>query len=380
MLCRGAAVSAETAKRPVWVDSAAGLARAVGHWRGLIGVDTEFQRTDTFFPIPGLYQVAVGTDVWLVDPLAIDDWAPLTDVLLDPNTVKVLHACSEDLELFYSHLGVLPESIFDTQLAFAFLSDQFSLSYAALVKTLLGVHLPKHHTRSNWLRRPLSAEQIRYAGEDVAFLAGMHAELEARLRAAGRWPWFREEMRRNGHYVPREPLSYFTGVKAAWRLNGTQLAVLRTLCAWRERRAMSDNVPRNRVVWDEHLLEFAQCSQLERRTLRHILPAGIVRRYGDALIQAHAEGRGAPPQAPLPRPVSQKKGGLFKELRGIGRRCAGALGIAPELLARPRDIEHCIRHYRDTGTLSAAYSGWREPLLGASFREILDRKFLEEPP
>ena len=371
--CRGAAVSAKGTNRPVWVGSDADLARAAAQWRGPIGVDTEFQRTDTFFPIPGLYQIAAGADIWLVDPLAIDDWAAFIGVLRDANTVKVLHACSEDLELFHCHLAVQPEGVFDTQLAFAFLSDNFSLSYAGLVESLLGVRLPKHHTRSNWLRRPLSADQIRYAGEDVAFLVDMHAALKARLQAAGRWSWFVEEMGRNGRYTPREPLSYFAGVKAAWRLSGAQLAVLQALCAWREECAMAEDIPRNRVVWDEHLIEFAQRDRLDQRALHQVLPAGVARRYGDVLIGAHAQGRNAPPQAPIARPISQKKGGLFKVLRDIGRRRAEELGIAPELLARPRDIEHCIRHHRATGSLSDAYSGWREPLLGSPFREVLER-------
>ncbi len=370
--CRGAAVSTEGTSRPVWVDSATDLARAAADWCGRIGVDTEFQRTNTFFPIPGLYQIAAGADVWLVDPLAIGDWSPLIDVLRDPATVKVLHACSEDLELFHCHLGVQPQAVFDTQLAFAFLSTDFSLSYAALLEKLLGVRLAKHHTRSNWLRRPLSAEQLHYAREDVAFLVDMQGSLEARLRAVGRWPWFLEEMQRNGCYKPREPATYFTGVKRAWQLDGTQLAVLQALCEWRERCAMAEDMPRNRIVWDEHLLEFAQRGQLDMRALRRVLPAGIARRYGEALMRAHGEGLKAPPQAPIPRPISQKKGGLFKVLRALGRERAQVLGMAAELLARPRDIERCIRHHQATGALSDTYLGWRKPLLGDAFLAVLE--------
>ena len=165
--CRGGAVSAEESGRCEWVASAAELARAADRWRGVIGIDTEFQRTDTFFPIPGLYQVAAGPGTWLVDPLAVDGFAPLVDVLNDPGTVKVMHACSEDLELLYRHLNVRPRNVFDTQFAAAFLSDDFSSSYASLVESLLGVALPKHHTRSDWLKRPLSGEQVRYAREEV---------------------------------------------------------------------------------------------------------------------------------------------------------------------------------------------------------------------
>ena len=109
MPCRGAAVSTERTNGSAWVGSDRALARAAVHWRGIVGLDTEFQRTDTFFPIPGLYQVASPSGIWLVDPLAVDDWTPLVEVLTDGDTVKVLHSCSEDLELLYRHLNVRPQ-------------------------------------------------------------------------------------------------------------------------------------------------------------------------------------------------------------------------------------------------------------------------------
>ena len=374
MPCRGAAVSAEESSRCVWVASGADLARAAGRWRGVIGIDTEFQRTDTFFPIPGLYQVAAGPGIWFVDPLAVHDWAPLARVLTDPETVKVVHACSEDLELFYGHLGVRPNNVFDTQLAVAFLSEDFSSSYASLVESLLGVTLPKHHTRSNWLKRPLSGDQLRYAQEDVAYLAEMHAVLKARLEADGRWHWFVEDMQRRGRYAPREPSSYFTGVKKAWKLDGAQLAVLRSLCEWRERRARGEDVPRNRVVWDEHLLEFAQQRDVGLADVRRRLPPRVARRYGKDILRAHDQGLNAAPEAALPKPLSQRQGGLLKRLRDIARRRAGELGIAPELLARQRDLEACIRRYRATGSLSDTYLGWRKAVLGSDFMAELEKR------
>ncbi len=373
MPCRGAAVSAEEPSRCVWVASAAELAQAAGRWRGVIGIDTEFQRTDTFFPIPGLYQVAAGSATWLVDPLAVDDFAPLVDVLNDPDTVKVMHACSEDLELLYRHLNVRPRNLFDTQIAAAFLWEDFSMSYANLAESLLGVTLPKHHTRSDWLQRPLSEEQIRYAREDVAYLVEMQRVLEARLEAAGRWQWFLEDMQRRGRYAPREPSSYFTGVKKAWKLDGGQLAVLKSLCEWRELRAMEEDVPRNRIVWDEHLLEFAQQPVLGAAEVRGRLPPRVARRYGQALIQAHEAGLEAAPEAAIPKPLSQRQGRLLKRLREIGRRHAQNLGMAPELLARQRDLEACIRTWRATGSLSETYLGWRQGVLGSELIAELER-------
>ena len=374
MPCRGAAVSTERTNGSAWVGSDRALARAAVHWRGIVGLDTEFQRTDTFFPIPGLYQVASPSGIWLVDPLAVDDWTPLVEVLTDGDTVKVLHSCSEDLELLYRHLNVRPQNLFDTQLAYAFLSDTFSSSYANLVEALLGVALSKHHTRSNWLKRPLSEAQCRYAEEDVAYLLPLHATLKARLRAAGRWTWFLEDMQGRGRFAPREPESFFQGVKKAWKLDGGQLAVLKSLCEWREHRAMAEDVPRNRVVWDEHLVELAQRSEIVLADIRRILPPSVARRYGQDLVRAHGEGTQAPSQPPLPRPLGHRQGGVLKRLREVGRRQAANLDMAPELFARQRDLEQCIRQYRATGRFSETFLGWRHALLGDEFAAVLGER------
>ncbi len=370
--CRAAAISAERVGGCTWVATDRGLAQAAPRWRGAIGLDTEFQRTNTFFPIPGLYQLAAASGIWLLDPLAIDDWSPLVEVLADRGTVKVLHACSEDLELFHRHLDMRPEQLFDTQLAYAFLSENFGASYASLVETLLGVTLPKQHTRSNWLKRPLSDAQCRYAREDVAHLLELHTVLEAKLRTAGRWDWFVEDMRQRGRYTPKEPASYFAGVRNAWRLDGGQLAVLKSLCEWREHRAMADDVPRNRIVWDEHLLEFAKRPVVDLAEIRRTVPPSVARRFGEDLVRAHGEGREQREEPPLSRPLGKGQRGVLKRLRDLGRRRAAELGMAPELLARQRDLEACIRRYRASGEPSETFLGWRGNLLGDAFLAELE--------
>ena len=367
--------SASAASAPecsgVWLGSNLALAEAATHWQGRIGLDTEFQRTDTFHPIPALYQVASESGVWFIDPLAIGDWTPLAATLADSATVKILHSCSGDLELIHHHLRLHPRNIFDTQLARGFLSEQFSASYAGLVEDLLGRKLPKQQTRSNWLRRPLSREQLRYAQEDAAHLPALHAALQEQLRAAGRWDWFAEEMARLGRHVPNDPSAYYLNVKKAWVLDGRQLAVLKSLCAWRERRAMEEDVPRNRVVWDEHLSAFAQRDALRVADVEQALPWGIARRYARQLVDAHREGAAAPPESPLPRPLSSAQNRLVAKLRTVGQRRAADLGMAPELLARRRDLEECVRCHQANGRLPELFQGWRHALVGEQFAALL---------
>ena len=353
-----------------WVADDAALAEAAQHWGARIALDSEFQRTDTYYPIPGLYQVATDAHIWLIDPLPISDWTPLQAALRSPTCTKVLHACSEDLELMRRHLDVQPVSLFDTQVAYAFLSAHLSFGYGNLVKALLGLELPKHETRSDWLRRPLTPQQRHYACEDVVSLPALHALLRQELQTRGRWSWFLEDMA--GYELPAndDPEAHYLTVSGAWRLSPPQLGALRALCAWRERRARDRDRPRDWVVRDEHLLEFARCTELSERDVRAKLSRRVARRLGEALVEAHRQGREGPAPCAPPRPFSRGQNAVVKELRAIGRRKAEALGMAPELLSRKRDIEACVRHYQQTGQLSAAFQGWRGALVGAAFAAV----------
>lgn len=367
MPCRGAAIS------PEWVTSNAALSGAAGTWDRIIGLDTEFQRTSTFYPLPGLYQVVSGDRVYLIDPLCIDDWQPLVDVLEDPGTTLIMHACGEDLELMAHHLNAVPTGIFDTQMAHAFVSTDFALSYTNLVREHLDEELGKPQTRSDWRRRPLSDAQIHYACEDVVHLPELHERLSEKLETLGRTDWFQDVMNGHGRYSPADPDRYYLGIRKAWRLSGADLAVLRSLTSWRERTAMSENVPRNRVVWDEHLLAFARERNLEEKQVWELLPNPVARRYAGEIVAEHRSGRAAEPLPRLEPPLSQTQGEVSKKLRDVARESAQTRCMSQELLARKRDIEQCIRHYSATGELSPEYSGWREPLLGESFRSVLAR-------
>ena len=367
MPCRGDAIS------PNWITTDGELAKAASGWGKLLGIDTEFQRTSTFFPLPGLYQVVDGDSVFLIDPLSIEDWQPLVAVLEDPEVTLIMHACGEDLELMSHHLRAAPTGIFDTQLAHAFVSQDFALSYSNLVAAHIGITLGQGQTRSDWRRRPLSEAQIHYACEDVVHLPELHGSLCAKLEALGRSRWFAETMAQQGKYVPTDPDNYYLSVRKAWRLPGEDLAVLKTLTSWRERTAMAENVPRNRVVWDDHLLTFARQKVLGEQQVWDLLPKPVARRYARHLVDVHRTGRAAEPVPPMEPPLTQRQGEISRKLREVARAQAEDKKISQELLARKRDVERCIRHYIHTGQLSSEYSGWREGLVGDSFRSILAR-------
>ncbi len=369
MPCKADAVSAS------WIDSDEALSAAAAGWGRIVGIDTEFQRTDTFFPLPGLYQVSHGDDVFFLDPLEIGDFSPLLEVLEDRRITKIMHACSEDLELMRHHIGAVPVGLFDTQLANAFLSPDYSVSFTRLVEERLGVALVQHETRSNWLARPLSEEQLRYAREDVLYLPPLHAVLHDALLESGRLAWFRDEMDRRGRFELGDPERYYLSMSKAWRLPGPVLARLQALAAWRERQAMAEDRPRNRIVRDEHLLHLAGLDDLAVDDVRDALPSGVARRYQDALLAAHAEGAAGADHPPAADPpLDSESNAAVRKLRELARSRAEALGMAPELLSRKREVEACVREFTATGQLSEAYRGWRHELVGEAFVEILENR------
>jgi len=200
------------------------LQAAADSWQGPIAFDTEFIRTRTFFPIPGLYQLATDRYSYLIDPITIDAWAPLI-ARLDASTPVVMHSCSEDLELLNHHVSVQPGALFDTQVAYGFITDKYSASYAALVNHYTGLELDKGATRSNWLKRPLSDAQVHYAHEDVTWLLQIRSRMLEQLEELGRGDWCEEEMRKVTTYNTQDPMQYYLNLGSGWRLKNTLCAV-----------------------------------------------------------------------------------------------------------------------------------------------------------
>jgi len=347
------------------------LQAAADSWAGPIAFDTEFIRTRTFFPIPGLYQLATDTYSYLIDPLTVDAWGPLIS-RLDARTPVVMHSCSEDLELLNHHVSVQPGALFDTQVAYGFITPNYSSSYAALVADYMGFEIDKGATRSNWLKRPLSSDQVRYAHADVAWLLQIRAKMLEQLDELGRTDWCEQEMRRATTYQAPDPLHYYRTIGSAWRFDTHQLGALRALCSWREQQARAEDVPRNKIVWDENLLELAKRPSLDAGSLAEVLPPGLNRRYGDELLAAYEHGKDDLfDLAAVPKPLTNSENRLVKELRASARSRAEGLGMAPELLSRKREVEALIRARRDDPGSLHNFEDWRAELVGDDFLRII---------
>lgn len=347
------------------------LLAAADSWHGPIAFDTEFIRTRTFFPIPGLYQLATDSYSYLIDPVTIEAWAPLI-ARLDASTPVVMHSCSEDLELLNHHVSVQPGALFDTQVAYGFITEKYSASYAALVADYAGLELDKGATRSNWLKRPLTDAQVGYAHEDVTWLLQIRERMLEQLEELGRLDWCEQEMRKATTYNTQDPLAYYLNLGSAWRLKAAQLGALRNLCSWREQQARAEDVPRNKVVSDDVLLTLAHEQRLDDAALRNNLPSQLQRRYGDDLLDAHERGLDDTHfLQPISKPLTSGENKLVKDLRDVAKTRAQDLGMAPELLARKREVEKFVRGLRDSRDSLHNYSDWRAEIVGDDFRSLV---------
>ncbi|WP_296220087.1 ribonuclease D [Pseudomonas sp. UBA2684] len=364
-----------------WIRDNASLAHYCASWRSLpfVAVDTEFMRVDTFYPIAGLLQVSEGERAYLIDPLLISDWAPFAELLVDPAVVKVLHACSEDLEVFLRLTGSLPTPLFDTQLAAGYLNLGFSMGYSRLVQAVLAIELPKGETRSDWLQRPLSETQVSYAAEDVLHLAEVYAALQQQL-APEKNAWVLEDGAELVANLGREiaPEDAYREAKLAWKLSRAQLAVLRELCAWRERQARVRNQPRNRIIREHSLWPLARTQPDNLVALARIedMHPKTVRQDGEFLLQliksAAATAPADWPQA-LPEPLPVDASTLLKKLRAVGQREAERLNIAPELMLRKKTLEALLKSGYPNGPyqLPDTLRGWRRELMGQALLDCL---------
>ncbi|GAA5315274.1 MAG: ribonuclease D [Candidatus Pelagadaptatus aseana] len=363
------------ATEPVWIDDGAELSRLCDQWcqQAAIAVDTEFMRTTTFFPNAALFQVGDGQGCYLIDPLAIDDLGPFSRLLCDERVTKVMHSCSEDLEVFQSFLGVVPAPVFDTQIAAAFAGLGFSMGYARLVEASLGIEVAKSETRSDWLQRPLSVSQMSYAALDVAYLPVIYGLLVKKLTEQQRLTWVLEECAGVITAAKQEPdpETYYTKIKSAWKLNRQQLACLQMLASWRECEARDRNIPRNRLIKERTLWDMARLRPTEIKDLKRLegMPPRTINSDGNELLEIIDQAYRLPQEfCPhrLPRPLSPESGDLVKSLKKVQQQFAEDLGVPPEILLRKKDIEFMVRAALEQSCLSFPdnLKGWRQVLMG----------------
>lgn len=364
------------------IQSASGLYELVARARetGFVALDTEFVWERTYYPQLGLVQVGFSDEAcFLVDATAVD-LSPLGEVLADPAIVKILHDARQDLLVLRRATGAYPRNIFDTQLAAGFVGLSASVSLADLVQALFGVTLPKTATRTDWLRRPLSDEQVAYALDDVRYLPEARTLLLAQAEQLGRAGWIAEEHAAyddRALYEEKDPHTQFERISGTGRLDGRQLGVLRELAAWREIEARRQNRPRNHILPDNVLTQIAKLVPRTSAALRQVRGEFDRNRYERRILEGIEQALALPPSE-RPRPPEQP---LYDEIRNARADFVLAYvkgkglsdGIDPQLVATRADVTALV--YAGNSPEPADHdllTGWRYAFIGQEIQDLLE--------
>ena len=271
-----------------WVDTPEGLQAACEALTtaDLVALDTEFFRESSFFPVPALIQLTAGKVVYLIDPQAVAASDDLRQ-LLSAGPPKLIHACSEDLDVLALWAGVTVAPLVDTQIAESFLGADPAMGYRRLVAQRCGVDLPKEETRSNWLERPLTPAQLDYAALDVVYLPVIWEQQRQALATLGRERWFEEEceaLSQGRNAAAGE--QWYTRHRQLWRLQPRQVEAYRELTAWREAEVRRRDVPRGWLAKDNVLYAIAEAMPSNRYELAAVegMTPSLVKREGDAML------------------------------------------------------------------------------------------------
>lgn len=355
---------------------------------GRFAMDMEFIPERTYDPQLCLVQVATDHDAFIIDPQALDDLTSLWQRVSNPNILVVLHAAEQDLDLVYGFSGLVPQNIMDTQIAAGFAGFGYPVGYGKLLSHLLGIHLSKTESFTDWTHRPLTPAQIEYALDDVRHLLPLHDRLMDMLLEAGRFPWAQEECRRYTtpeQYATDRSLDYLR-IKGASSLPRRGLAVLQALCNWRHEEAYRQNRPPRSILQDNILLELSRRPPREINEISRIRGArpDQIRVYGSSIMEAIERGQSvAEEQCPVwpaskspPRRDLLVVDILFAALKVV---CYN-LDLAPELVATRADLEFLVRSYRE-GKLESRHipvlQGWRYEIAGKLLMDLLKGATLE---
>ncbi len=348
-----------------------------------VTVDTEFLRERTYYSKLCLVQLAMPGEgdegAVLLDPLAHGiSLEPLYDLFRDTSVVKVFHAARQDLEIFHVDAGVIPDPLFDSQVAAMVCGFGEQVGYETLVKRIVKQQLDKSSRFTDWSRRPLSDAQKKYALGDVTHLRGIYEFLAAELEKNKRQQWVAEEMR-----VLTDPETYITRPEDAWKRvktrnsSGKFLAIVRELARFRETHAQARDIPRNRVFKDEAMVELAASKPATQDDLGRARLLLREARRGDiaeGILAAVKTGLACPPEhqpkTSNSRDKLQVNPALADLLRVLLKAKTEEYGVASKLIATAADLDGIAAGLRDAATLS----GWRHEVFGKEALRLCDGK------
>ncbi len=341
-----------------------------------LALDTEFLREKTYYPKFCLLQIATLDWVACIDPIALEgEMGELFDVINDHAIIKVMHACRQDVEIFYQLTGKLPSPVYDTQLAAPLLGFQENPGYAMLVSGFLNINLSKTHTRTDWSQRPLSEEQLKYAADDVIYLAKIYQIMLKKLQELGREDWLQEDFEQlmNPDLYDIPPEKAWLKIRGKNKLTGKQLAIIQVLAQWREEVAKKSNKPKNWILRDELILDMAKLQPVTINALSEIrgITDGLVRRSGQKVCQLILKAQDMPGLKLKAKPNNLKKTqqqeAIIDVLSAIVRMRSDENALNPIILATRKDLEALL--FNDESCL--LLHGWRYSMVGQELQALL---------
>ena len=343
----------------------------------VLAIDTEFMREKTYYAKLCLIQMATETESVLIDPFSVDDLSVLAQLLTDQHITKLFHAGSQDIEILYREVGVLPSPVFDTQIAAALLGHTQQIGYAALVHSVCGVTIKKTDSFTDWSRRPLSESQKNYAINDVLYLGSLYSQMSEELRVKGRLQWLEKDFEAliDPEKYETDERERYKRLKRVSSLSRRQLAAAREVAAWRELQAQMRDIPRKWVMTDEQIVE--ACTR-EARSIDELF---MVRGLSDRLSTKDAREvsslmKAALDSAPSTWPELDKCGKSEPNvdmqidlMSALVRVRAKENDVAFQTLASHADLVRVARGYRSGTEL---LQGWRAQLVGNELIELLE--------
>ncbi|MFT7008217.1 MAG: ribonuclease D [Colwellia sp.] len=367
----------------------------------ILAIDTEFVRTRTLYPKLGLLQIFDGKQLALIDPVAINDLSPFWQLMTNENIVKVLHACSEDLEVFLTSANCKPVNLIDSQIVMSFLGHGLSMGYAAMVEHYTGIELDKSESRTDWMKRPLTQRQLDYASADVDYLFQLYPKFITEIEQAGQLDYAKQETQLliERKFTPIDEDNLYCQMKLACRLNSQQLNTLKHLVRWRFQQAKKRDLPIGFVAKDHTLMAIAQHNPQTVEAMNRVKGAELldIRHKGKTMLSvvklALETDESDYPKTIMRLDEYPGYKQIFKTVKAFIVVIAEKNGLAIENLASKKQINQFLTwHFNvnDVRTLALGSStkaplsnltnvdiltGWRNELFGQTLQAFADSDF-----
>jgi ribonuclease D len=364
----------------------------------ILAIDTEFVRTRTLYPKLGLLQIFDGKQLALIDPVAINDLSPFWQLMINENIVKVLHACSEDLEVFLTSANCKPVNLIDSQIVMSFLGHGLSMGYAAMVEHFTGIELDKSESRTDWMKRPLTQKQLDYASADVDYLFQLYPKFITEIEQAGQLDYAKQETQLliERKFTPIDEDNLYCQMKLACRLNSKQLNTLKHLVRWRFQQAKKRDLPIGFVAKDHTLMAIAQHNPQTIEAMNRVKGAELldIRHKGKTMLTIVKLALETD-ESDYPKTIARldeypgyKQ--LFKTVKAFIVVIAEKNGLAIENLASKKQINQFLTWHFNVNDVRELASdsliktsipnvdiltGWRNELFGQTLQAFADSDF-----